>query len=186
MNALKAFQVSDDYEGHTVVIFAASGVAARREGANELGIEFSEVGRCARAPHYDRFAPGPVPVLDLLADGWQFEVDGQLLTIDDKPWISRSGEVWRSPWHWLNDAEERANRRRVERETTEAILAKFPFATDITPGHVYHSRDENGWGAYFTFPGGQDPVKWIVGADHVLVTPRDLDAWLAIHPEPPL
>ncbi|MDR5822546.1 hypothetical protein [Caballeronia sp. LZ043] len=60
----KAYQV-DHGEGlgkRFVVVFAVSGASARREVASMLDLTRNEVGGCRRAPEFDKFAPGPVPV----------------------------------------------------------------------------------------------------------------------------
>ena len=70
----RAWVASEDGEGHSVVIFHHHGLAARREGANALGMEFDEV-ECKRAPHFDSFADqGHVPPLDLLKAGLRAHV----------------------------------------------------------------------------------------------------------------
>lgn len=69
---LKAFCVTEEPEGQSAVIFAKHNVVARRQGAQELNTEFDSVS-CRRAPNFDSFAPGPVPVEALLQAGWRFE-----------------------------------------------------------------------------------------------------------------
>ena len=72
MKRLKAYQVSDGADV-TVIRFATSSAAARREGGNEIGCEWDGVDSCARKPEYDQYAPGPVPARALIEAGWQFE-----------------------------------------------------------------------------------------------------------------
>lgn len=68
-----AWQVNEPSEGHSCIVFHHHGLAARREGAGELGEDFEYV-ECFRAPHFDRFAEqGYVPVIELLKAGWWFE-----------------------------------------------------------------------------------------------------------------
>jgi hypothetical protein len=62
---IKAYQVHDGIDGWAVV-FATNGAAARRLGAQEIGVEFEEIESCNRKPHFDRYAPGPVPKMELL------------------------------------------------------------------------------------------------------------------------
>ncbi|MNG25322.1 hypothetical protein D3C76_1538000 [compost metagenome] len=59
-----------------MIAFACSGVVARREGANELNIEFSDVESCRRLPALDGYAgrPGGVPWRVLVEEhGWSQE-----------------------------------------------------------------------------------------------------------------
>jgi len=65
---LKAFEVRDNDEGNCVIAFATNGAAARREGGNDLNLEFEDVESCRRAPWADEYAPGPVPLHAYLAD----------------------------------------------------------------------------------------------------------------------
>lgn len=72
-NKTVAWQVNEPSEGHSCVVFHHHGLAARREGAGELGEDFEYV-ECFRAPHFDQFAEqGYVPVIELLKAGWWFE-----------------------------------------------------------------------------------------------------------------
>ena len=71
MSGLKAYNVQGNEYG--VIEFATSGVAARRQGANELSIEFADVESCRRMPALDGYAgqSGGVPMRVLVEDhGW--------------------------------------------------------------------------------------------------------------------
>ncbi|KAB8062083.1 hypothetical protein GCN74_03380 [Janthinobacterium sp. FT14W] len=72
MKRLRAYQVSDG-EDITVIRYATSSAAARREGGNEIGCEWDGVDSCERKQEYDQNAPGPVPARALIEAGWQFE-----------------------------------------------------------------------------------------------------------------
>lgn len=68
-----AWMVRDDCEGHACIVMHHHGIAARREGANQLDIEFEYVD-CSRAPQFDQYADqGKVPTMVLLEHGWWFE-----------------------------------------------------------------------------------------------------------------
>ena len=68
---MKAYQVRDNYEGYCVIVFAKHAVVARREGANELNIDFSDVEECKRAPWADEYADEPfIPAQVLIEQGW--------------------------------------------------------------------------------------------------------------------
>lgn len=74
MSGLKAYSVQGNEYG--VIAFASCNVVARREGANELNIEFSDVESCRRVPALDGYAgqPGGVPMRVLVEDhGWSQE-----------------------------------------------------------------------------------------------------------------
>lgn len=68
-----AWLVREDCEGHGVITFHHHGMAARREGAGELGYEFDDV-EVSRAPEFDQYAEqGKVPPMALLENGWWME-----------------------------------------------------------------------------------------------------------------
>lgn len=68
-----AYQVNEDCEGCSVIVFHNHALAARRLGAEHLGEDFESV-TCFRAPHFDSFAnQGFVPVIARLEVGWWFE-----------------------------------------------------------------------------------------------------------------
>ena len=68
MSGLKAYSVQGNEYG--VIAFAHCNVVARREGANELNIEFSDVESCRRMPALDGYAgqPGGVPMRVLVEE----------------------------------------------------------------------------------------------------------------------
>lgn len=84
---IKAYTVTDEYgEGHAVVRFAHHNVVARRDGANELNLEFESVS-CRRSPEFDGYADaGSVPPLALIDHGWWLEClqCGTRLSLDDE------------------------------------------------------------------------------------------------------
>lgn len=70
-----AFSVQADDSG--VIIFERTNIAARRIGANELGVEFSEIESCRRAQWADKYLDkGPIPVSAYLAEGWHWSCNG--------------------------------------------------------------------------------------------------------------
>lgn len=82
---IRAWQVNEPSEGHSCIVFHHHALAARREGAGELGEDF-ECVECFRVPQFDRFADqGYVPVIELLKSGWWFECVncGNRITDDD-------------------------------------------------------------------------------------------------------
>lgn len=67
--ALKAYSVQGNEYG--TIVFARHGVVARREGANELNIEFADVESCRRVPAMDQYAGRPWPWRVLVEEhGW--------------------------------------------------------------------------------------------------------------------
>lgn len=69
---LRAYLCTADEAEDTEIVFAATNGAARFPYAQRLDWDFRDV-RVRRAPEYDAYAPGPVPVSVMLDHGWRFE-----------------------------------------------------------------------------------------------------------------
>ncbi|MCC3679188.1 hypothetical protein LLE81_00055 [Staphylococcus epidermidis] len=68
---LKAYQVGEGMDGGHVITFATNSATARREGGNELSLQFNEVSFCRRAPWADHYAGQPfIPAKAYHEEGW--------------------------------------------------------------------------------------------------------------------
>lgn len=77
------FQVTDDdadveETDATMIIFAATDIAARRCYANHHDYPPDTLAgiHTKRMPEWDQYSPGPVPALDMVDAGWWFECEG--------------------------------------------------------------------------------------------------------------
>lgn len=203
MKKLKAYMVREDYEGHAVIAFATNNATARREGGQELNLEFDEVESCRRAPEFDQYAPGPVPALVMIEHGWWFECShcGRKVSASDMydeiedqgldpsqfaPRDDGRHGVYCSATceaqHW---AEGRA-RAHAKADLLEIFAAKFPDA-QVESVHVYGSQlessDANGGAkcsVTFKFPGAKYTSRWVFGEDKQVHVPTiDLEAFHA-------
>ncbi|MBV6687309.1 hypothetical protein KV692_05305 [Xanthomonas euvesicatoria pv. physalidis] len=146
--ALKAYQV--DHYDQSVVIFDTSSVAARRRGAGEMDCEFSQVESCRRTPALDAYAPGPVPPLVLIDNGWWFECGHCGCRIDDES-IEDDGlqpkevgqAVFCSRSCWAEFAAQRRLREAAIAAICELVQTQFPQA-EIIRAHVCDHRLEKG------------------------------------------
>lgn len=188
-----AYAVHDGDE-QTVVVFARSSAEARRKGANEMNVDWRDVESCRRAQRFDQYAPGPVPDRALFDDGWRFECfhcDEPVSQDEPHDWRHDAEGFLRDPAEFgffergglvfccracmaSHDAWKRKEAAR-EAATVEAVALRWPMATNIRPGrfsdHSTRPSTERA-GAYFVLPGIQDPVKWFLGDDEVMVTLR--------------
>lgn len=71
-DAPKAYYCTTDDGEHAEVRFGRTNGAAAFPFARSEGLHVSEV-TVRRAPQFDAFAPGPVPISAMLDDGWHFE-----------------------------------------------------------------------------------------------------------------
>lgn len=68
---LKAYSVQGSDEG--TIVFAHHSIVARREGANELNLDFDQIESCRRAPELDQYAGQGFVSLRVLVEqhGWR-------------------------------------------------------------------------------------------------------------------
>lgn len=172
---IKAYIVSDDE--NSVIRFAKSNVAARREGANELGAEFGSVS-CVRAPYADAYADTrKVPNEVLMAHGWWFGCAHCAKPVfaddEDGPPVLVGDDVFCGQGCCDAQAEAKAERARLKQELVDAVLAHWPEA-EIAHASS-HDKDRR---CTFLF-GGRYSAIWRLGEDKVSIAPSDLHQWLA-------
>jgi hypothetical protein len=192
---LKAYMVTEDSEGHACIVFATNSATARREGGNELGVEWEGVESCKRSPEYDQYAPGPVPNMVLIDHGWWFECshcgrrvsddmaqeaedDGlnpdNFEAVESGDWIFCSHECL------ATDRLEKVQRKAAEAAMVEYVTTMWPQAI-VTHVHVYGPRLEADRSCYamFSFPGSERDAEWKFPEDTITIMKSDLDAWNA-------
>lgn len=178
---LKAYSVQG-YECGCIT-FATSNVVARREGANELGVEFEEIVSCCRAPWADAYAgvKGGVPALVMIENGWWFEcchcryrIDSDLYNYKtDMPLepVEENGFIYCTPACLDAEKQDKAAREAREAAVTKVVKEKFPGTEVKWFGDSHPAK------VSFTFPDGQYAVNWTVGEETVSVSKCDVDAW---------
>lgn len=179
---LKAYSVQEEESG--LIVFATSGIAARREGANELSVEFKDVISCNRAPWADQYAEqGWVPVKALLEQGWWQSCNGCgcMVSADStnyedephEPVIEERG-LYCSPSCKEAEEAEIAARKLRKQQRTQAVLDKYPEAEILWVND--HDTDAT---VTFKVPWCKHSTTWKVGETTMRVHPDDLAAWEA-------
>ncbi|HDN9784871.1 TPA: hypothetical protein P2N00_000509 [Aeromonas salmonicida] len=181
---VKAYSVQDGEHG--AIVFATSGIAARRMGANELNTDFEAIESCRRVQWADEYASvGAVPPLVMIAHGWWFECSHCYRKVCDDSchYDKESGqEIMHEPvadgdciycTPACRDAEikERAEREAKKEAAKQTAEQQFPgvevkWVDDSEPAKVS-----------FTFPGGKYAVTWTVGDSFAMVPKIDTEAW---------
>lgn len=177
---LKAYSVQDGEHG--VIVFATSGIAARRMGANELNTEFECIESCRRVQWADDYASaGAVPPLVLIDHGWWFECSncGVKVCSDSGDYdkdiphepVADGDAVYCKPYCRDAALKDRAEREARKEAAKQAAEQKFPgvevsWTSETDPATVC-----------FTFPGGNYPAHWTVGSDTVRVCQIDVGTW---------
>jgi hypothetical protein len=171
---LKAYTVHDGDDGWCIV-FAKYGVVARRFGANELDIEFDKVDFCRRTKWADGYAPGPIPKLVMIENGWWMECRGCDARIDQdrevededgdfrklEP-VEVNGEIYCCEACRQRHLAEIAQRREAEgaaiKDLTSKLLAEIPGAQPTGESHAWVNIDDGkvspeDVAVHFRFPG---------------------------------
>lgn len=188
---LKAYEVREDYEGHCVIAFGEGNAQARRAGGAELDLMFEEVDSCRRAPQYDHYAPGPVPALVLIEDGWWFHCshcDARVSDDEEEGQDPRDDGVGGVFCCGACEAKHYRNQRGIvtaKANLLEAFEARFPTAT-ATRVHVYdggplRTTEQHHNTVCFTFPGAKHGGGNFDLAEpaFVMMANGDLEAWHA-------
>ncbi len=184
---LKAFIITADDPEETQIIFDKSSIGAKRHWANHQGWG-DEIGGITsrRQPHLDQYAPGPVPPLVLIEDGWWFECFGCGQTINDgtildqglKPVEDGLEGVYCTVECQAKDKKEKTTMKRWEvrlkRLYKAKLLKKFPELT-VDKEHVCICKESpNGVGIVrinqivldFKFPGCKYGGSYRIDSDY--------------------
>lgn len=133
---LKAYICRErDGDGGCAVVFETNGAAARRAVASALDTEWEGIESCRRCHALDGMEKATQDELNRFCFenlGWWFTCGWNESQIDrdsapDAVFVG--GYVYKSPWAWLNEKEDRAIRKRREAEFKAELEAKYPFAT---------------------------------------------------------
>ena len=184
--AMKAYIVHEDHDGGSAIVFANNGATARRQGANELGMEFDEVDSCKREPDFDQYAPGPVPLSATLDKGWwhsctscscTFDTEGRREDDADEdrddefnPVTDAKGYHHCSPACMMQGWAERRKREAQQAAAIEVVFTKWPDANKIVTYRGGRTHDKIR--AVFRLPGVSDPIDWAPGETVALVAQR--------------
>lgn len=205
MTTMKAYTVREDHDGCCAIVFATNGATARREGGRELNIEFDEVSSCTRSvssctrsPEFDQYAPGPVPLHAMLANGWWHTCNGCTCTFDSEgrrdheeddredefnPVTDAKGSHYCSPTCIMTEWAERRDRMARQIAAIEATSTKWPEATNII---TYNSRPHDRVRTVFRLPGVPDPIDWAPGDSVALVAQRSAEDFRNLYGKPDL
>jgi len=192
---LIAYMVTEEYEGHSCIVFATNSATARREGGYELGIEWEEVASCKRASQFDEYAPGPVPNMVLINHGWWFEcnhcgrrisddmaqeAEDDGLNPDNFEAVESGSNIFCSHECLAINRLEKVQQKAVDAAMVEYVTTMWPAAV-VTHVQCYNHRLESDGGCYalFKFPGSVHDAKWVWPEDNITIMKSDVDAWNA-------
>ena len=183
---LMAYSAYDGYE-NTVIVFAKNSAEARRFAANEFDCDFEEVESCRRARQYDRYAPGPVPPLVLIDNGWWFICSGCEVSVEsdaaEQEPVEYKGNVFCTEIchqeYNISNAKKTLLEAQGIKDLSDYLRAHFPD-TKITNTYAYRDKQII---VYFWFPGckiGDASLQQERGSSIELkICNGDLDAWYA-------
>lgn len=174
-----AYEVYDGGDGWAIV-FETSNVAARRIGANEIGCDFNEVEHCLRKPVFDQYAPGPVPNLALLQNGWNFECAYCGQHASDGHAHEDENYIYCSKACIARDASFQRRKQASINALIELAVIKFGSDIRITHASVFGDsllKHPSSNQVSFTFPGSTCTAQWPFGSDYVSVAGADQVAY---------
>ncbi|EOX2600978.1 hypothetical protein ACPENL_003236 [Yersinia enterocolitica] len=183
-NKLRAYSVQGDDFG--CIVFAKSGIVARRNGASELDLEFSEIVSCRLIPALDKYVnvKGGVPWKILVEEhDWSQECGycnyrvsrddiDRVWNEDDQIYCSIQCQARREDVDRKRKKEaEEADRQKLS--AIAAAKAKFTGAYDFS-SNLLVTKNIN---VTFRFPDCKWCAHWFPHDDSVTVSPDDLKAW---------
>ena len=173
--AEKAYIVQETDEMTGGVIYAKTNAQARRRGANQFADDEFHGVICYRAPEFDGLKGDPrAQMYRLLARGWRFDTGSDLISEDDEPWVSKQGDVYKTPFEWLRERECAAERTRKQNEWLKELWSRWWFARDI---HV-HIEPRGYCDAAIQLPFLRDRLRFVErDGGRYSVTIRDLPIW---------
>jgi hypothetical protein len=189
---VKAYSVQADEYG--CIRFATSNVVARREGANELDVDFGDIQSCKRIPELDEYATkGRVPWKVLVEDhGWSQECgycDSRVYNDEpDRVWSDTGEQIYCSV-ECQAHAEDRDRQYEQERllaerlkcDAIEAAKLRFKGITEFHSCCLANGKVH----VQFRFPGCQWDASWFPGASMATVAACDAEAWKAYRAQYP-
>ena len=129
----KAFVVQETDEMTGGIVYAKTNAQARRLGSYQYadGDFFSVT--CRRFPQADGLERDPRAQQWALFDaGWWHETGhGHRVSEDDRPFVCKSGHVYRSPFEWLSEQEARIRRKCIKKRRETELWQKWWFADRI-------------------------------------------------------
>lgn len=181
---IRAYSVQGNDGG--CVVFAASNVLARRDGAQRLECTFAEVESCRLAPEFDSYAEaGCVPRQVLLEKHgwWQY-----CSFCENHVTAETAGRVWEGDavycdihcqaYYIDRDRDWQIERDRKSVAENEAVASAMEAFPGISNVRAITSMKKVTL-VYFNFPGGTCNAEWEPGYQTVRVGRADVDAWEA-------
>lgn len=188
-------------EERAVIAYAVRNAPARRIGAGELDLEWSEVS-CRRAPEFDKYAAqgGPTP-LQYIEEGWWAEcMHCRRRVSDDRAWNlheqhseaapgvtleplmepqEHEGDLYCNAACWAAEQEERAAFARRLEEARTTTLQRWP---GVTVTRVLGNNGTQPPHVLFQLPGVEGPdgsFGWTVGDETLTCSDAARAHWAA-------
>lgn len=179
---LLAYNVQGDEYG--CVVFASSNVVARRVGAGELDVEFSQVTSCRRMPEADKYAAqASVPQKALVEEfGWwqecrycasmvSAEGNAERVWEDESLFCDADCQTKYHEREAIGKAERAAAAAKLA-EVKELTLSRFPGVKNVQVYREWNGRHK----VFFNFPEGKRYAEWFVGEGTIGVSECDVAA----------
>jgi hypothetical protein len=159
------------------IIYATSSAAARRLGANEIGIDFEDVESCNRAAYLDQYigTDGPAPKLLIEEYNWRFEC-GNCFDSVDQDTEERVYDEYEWPYCCpkclATDKQKTAASKAAKSVLRSAAETRWPGAT------ICWLNEQNGT-VFIRIDGAKAGALWHQATDALHGQPNDEFAWVA-------
>jgi hypothetical protein len=168
------------------IVYATSSAAARRLGANEIGIDFEDVESCRRAAYLDQYVgtAGPAPKMLIEEHGWRFEC-GNCFDSVDQDIEERVYDTHDWPYCCAKCL---AADQKKKADSIAAKAALRAAATDRWPGATICWLNEHKGTVFLRIEGAKAGALWDKQDDALFCQPNDEGAWKAykeLHPATP-
>ena len=190
MKKLKCFLVDCGSDNGGQLYFAETRGQAKAMAANDEDTDITGIESCNRKPQYDKYAPGPVPVRVLMADGWWFECSScsrQVFEGENYDYnadceltpVTQGRFVWCSVEckhrNEIREADRTIEEAQRRKEAIAALTMHFPGC----PVRQIHERFRSQPCITFDLPGVEldQGIGWELGSQYVAVAPIDRAHW---------
>ena len=160
------------------IIYATSSAAARRMGAQEIGVDFEDVESCTRAPYLDAYAEaagGPSPKMLIEEHNWRFECGHCFANVDQHEEL-RVYDEYEAPYCCMTCL---AAEQKKQADHTAAKEALTLVATTRWPGADICWMNQDKGTVFLRIAGATAGALWHQDTDEVQCGAVDAPVWEA-------
>lgn len=159
------------------IIYATNSAAARRLGAQEIGVDFTDIESCCRASYLDEYAQGGGPPAKLLIEehDWRFECGHCFDSVDQ--WAEeRVYDEYGNPYCCPRCLVAEQQKQAASKAAKQALQAA---ATERWPGATICWLNEQKGAVFLRITSAKAGAMWDQSTDALFCQPGDEAGWQA-------